>query len=74
MVLLKEKEVLEKQIQNLNEQKKRAEQLYQQKIQTIEKELQNEKQDKEKIKEKLDILETVLNKPKKEVSIGTDLN
>src|SRR6266540_700833 len=77
MVLLKDKEVLEKQIKNLNkqiEQKQNAEQLYQQKIQSIEKDLQNEKQDKAKLKEKLDILETISNKPKKEVSTETDLN
>src|SRR6266498_3468536 len=95
MVLLKDKEALEKQIQYLNkqiEQMQKAEQLYQQKIKSIENELlthvkqktekiknleedlQNEKQDNVKIKEKLNILEAISNKPKKEVSTGTNLN
>ncbi len=88
MVLLKEREALERQIQNLNkqiEQKQKAEQLYQQKIKSIknqllekirnlEKDLQNEKNDNVKIKEKLNILEAISNKPKKEVSTDTNLN
>src|SRR5688500_16334318 len=83
-ILEKRIQTLHKQIQ----QKQEAEQLCQQKIHSVEsqllilaeqkrdleKSLQNEKQDKAKIKERLNALETMFNKPKKEVSIGTDLS
>src|ERR1044072_83354 len=74
MVLLKYEEALEKQIQKYQQKIKSVESQFSEKIRTLENDLQNEKQNKAKIKERLDILETTSNKPKKEVSTETDLN
>ncbi len=70
---------------DLNKQKQEVEELYQQKIKSIEnqllenirnleKDLQNEKYDRAKVKEILNILEVIFNKSKKEVITEIDLN